>query len=161
MVPAVAEFLSTFEVECPIEQVFEWHRDTRNARDISPSWQRVVAVEGSFPLDEDDEVVLTVRPPFAPVGQRMRIRIAAVRRPVLIVDEMLKGPFASWRHEHCFRDMGGGRTRVTDHVVYRLPLGAERVLEPVVRRAMERMFAYRAERSRALLEADPVGSSGS
>ncbi len=156
MVPAVAEFLSTFEVARPIAEVFEWHRDTRNAPGISPPWQRLVAVDGSFPLDEGDEVVLTVRPPGAPFGRRLRIRIAVVRAPVLIVDEMLNGPFRSWRHEHCFRDLGEGRTRVTDHVVYRLPLGAERVLEPAVRRAMASMFAYRAERSRALLEARDV-----
>ena len=40
------------------------------------------------------------------------------------MDEMLRGPFPAWRHEHRFAELPDGRTRLTDHVEYRLPAGA-------------------------------------
>ena len=123
----MAEFRRSVEVDCPVDTVFEWHRDTRNAALISPPSLRVVEVEGTFPLNEGDEVSLLVRPRGLPAGQRLRIRIAQMRAPRLIVDEMLQGPFRRWHHEHAFRDLGGGRTRITDNIHYELPLHLEAI----------------------------------
>jgi len=136
-----------------VVDVFEWHRDTRNAALISPPSMRVVEVEGTFPLSEGDEVCLLVRPPGVPVGRRLRIRIAQMRAPRLIVDEMLQGPFRRWRHEHAFRDLGDGRTRVTDNIQYQLPLHLEALLEPLVRNRLEATFAFRHRRTAELLAA--------
>src|SRR4051812_23940633 len=151
----VLRFSASFDVACPIETVFEWHRDTRNAALISPPSLRVERVEGTFPLQEGDRVELVVRPRGSPFRQRWLVRIAEMRAPVLVLDEMEKGPFARWRHEHAFADLSGGRTRVTDTVTFALPLRIDRLAAPIVQRLMARTFAYRHRRSREILEALP------
>jgi uncharacterized protein len=151
----VLHFSASFDVACPIDAVFEWHRDTRNAALISPPSLRVERVEGSFPLEKGDRVRLVVRPRGSPLRQRWLVRIAEMRAPQLIVDEMEKGPFARWHHEHAFADLGDGRTRVTDTVAYALPLRIDRLAGPIVQRLMARTFTYRHRRSREVLEALP------
>jgi ligand-binding SRPBCC domain-containing protein len=141
----------SFEVARPVGEVFEWHRDTRNAALISPPSIRVVSVQGRFPLQRGDEVRLVVAPRGLPARQRWLIVIEELVEPELIVDRMLEGPFRSWRHEHLFEDLGGGRTRVIDRVEYRLP----RLLAwagPLAHREIARTFAHRHRRSRDLLE---------
>ena len=150
----MSSFERSIDIACPVERVFAFHVDTRNAAAISPPGQRVLSVEGDFPVQEGDEVRLTVRQLPLPVVQRWRVRISRIEPPTLVVDELLEGPFARFRHEHRFADLGDGRTRLTDHVEYALPLGvlgrlADRV---VVGRLIARTFAQRQEATRRLLE---------
>ena len=51
----------SFMIDAPIARVFAFHLDTRNAARISPPGQRVLSVEGTFPLRLDSEVRLRVR----------------------------------------------------------------------------------------------------
>jgi len=54
---------------------------------------------------------------------RMTSRITEFDPPHRFVDEMVRGPFASFRHEHLFEDHGDG-TRMTDVVAFRTRFGA-------------------------------------
>lgn len=142
-------------IDAPVEAVYEFHRDTRNAKTISHALQPVLDVEGEFPLDEGDEVVLKVLLLPLPVPQRWRVKVTRLERPTLVVDETLDGPFHSFVHQHRFEDLGGGRTRLTDHVEYALPLGPVGRLADalVVRRLMGPAFRHRQRRTKELLEA--------
>ena len=51
-------------------------------------------------------------------------RITEHERPQRFVDEMDRGVFAEFRHEHTFEPLRGGRTRMIDDLHYRVPLGA-------------------------------------
>ena len=48
-------------VRAPIDEVFSFHLDKRNAARISPRTLPVLDVRGSFPLAQGDEVELVVR----------------------------------------------------------------------------------------------------
>lgn len=48
--------------------------------------------------------------------------ITHVERLKLFVDEQKKGPYKLWRHEHHFREIGGG-VEMIDYVTYELPFG--------------------------------------
>ena len=79
-----------------------------------------------------------------------------------IVDVAERSPFALWRHEHLFRELGPDRSLLTDRVAYRLPGGragrlAERLL---VRRLLETTFAERQRRTREVLEGRAAVPSG-
>ena len=113
-------------IDAPIAEVFAFHLDTRNAARIAPPGQQVLSVEGTFPLRLDSEVRLRVRQLPSPWAQTWLVRVVQLEEPTLIVDEMLRGPFPAWRHEHRFAELPDGRTRLTDHVEYRLPAGALR-----------------------------------
>ncbi len=140
-------------IEAPIADVFAFHRDTRNAKRIGHWAQPILGVEGDFPLDEGDEVVLRVLVLPVPVPQRWRVRVRTLQEPSLLVDETLDGPFRTFVHEHRFTDLGDGRTLMTDHIEYELPFGALGRLADalVVRRLMRPTFAHRQRRTQELL----------
>lgn len=133
--------------------MFAFHLDTRNAARIAPAGQRVLSVEGTFPLGLGSEVRVRTRQLPLPWAQSWLVRIARLEEPTLIVDEMLSGPFAAWRHEHRFAELPGERTRLTDHVTYELPGGAlGRTADALgVRRLLLATFRSRQRRTQALL----------
>lgn len=141
-------------VRAPIGDVFAFHLDTRNAARISPRTMPVVAVRGSFPLTQGDEVEIVVRLWPTPLTQTWRVEAERIVEPTLVVDRMLQGPFPSWVHQHRFEDLGDGTTRLTDRVDYHLPLGSVGALADalVVRRMLARMFRFRHQRTQELLE---------
>jgi ligand-binding SRPBCC domain-containing protein len=87
-----------------------------------------------------------------PFAQTWLIRIAQLDEPTLIVDQMLRGPFAFWLHEHRFADLPEGRTRLTDHLTYALPAGPlGRIADSLLgKRLIARTFAERHARTQGL-----------
>lgn len=142
------------EIGAPVEDVFAFHLDTRNAALIAPAGTTILGVEGAFPVEAGSVVTMRVRRRPSPLATRWRVRIAEVRAPERVVDVAERSPFRAWRHEHLFAPAGEGRTLMTDRVTYRLPAGplgrlADRLF---LRRALEADFAERQRRTRALLE---------
>jgi ligand-binding SRPBCC domain-containing protein len=152
--PGMPLFERSCVVRAPLADVFAFHLDARNAAHISPPTMPVVAVRGSFPLAEGDELEIVVRLWPTPFLQTWRVEVERVVAPTLVVDRMLAGPFRSWVHQHRFEDLGDGTTRLTDHVDYHLPLGPLGSLADalVVRRVLERLFRHRQASTRAMLE---------
>lgn len=150
------------EIAAPVEDVFGFHVDTRNAAAISPRGTRVTDVAGRFPVMPGSLVTMRMRQWPSPVAATWRVRIEAVEPPHRIVDVAERSPFRAWRHEHLFQRLGPGRTLMTDRVTYRLPLGllgrlADRLL---VRRRIARALAERHRRTRELLEERARESAG-
>ena len=148
-------FERSVEIAAPVEDVFAFHLDTRNATTISPRGTHISHVTGRFPVMPGALVTMRMRQWPSPVGTTWRVRIDAVEPPHRIVDRAERSPFRSWRHEHLFQPLGPGRTLMTDRVEYRLPLGplgrlADRLL---VRRQLTHAFAERHRRTRALFAA--------
>lgn len=57
------------------------------------------------------------------VWQKLTTKITVYERPQFFVDEMLKGAFKRFRHEHYFQENGEGVTTITDVFDYQSPLG--------------------------------------
>lgn len=150
--PSVLE--RSVEIAAPLADVFEFHLDTRNAALISPAGTRVVDVEGTFPVEPGGLVTMRMRQRPVPLTVTWRVRIESVDPERRIVDVAERSPFAVWRHEHLFRELGDDRTLMTDRVTYRLPAGRlGRLVERlVVRRRLEDAFAERHRLTRELLE---------
>ena len=77
---------------------------------------------------------------------RMTSRITELEAPHWFVDEQVRGPFRTFRHEHAFVPDGDG-TLMIDHVVFESALGglgraAEAVIGPHLVRLIERRNAY-------------------
>jgi hypothetical protein len=130
----------------PVEEVFAFFSDARNLEVITPPWLGFR--------------ILTPRPIHMATGTKLRYRIGLhgiplrwtteIRRwdpPHRFVDVQLSGPYKLWHHTHRFETHEGG-TRITDVVRYRLPFGwIGRVVHALmVRRDVERIFAYRFQR---------------
>jgi ligand-binding SRPBCC domain-containing protein len=134
----------------PLEEVFAFFSDAGNLEELTPPWLRFE--------------ILTPRPIEMRVGAlidyRLRVRLLPLRwrseitvwdPPRRFVDEQVRGPYRRWRHEHVFRERDGG-TLVEDHVEYAV-LGGALVDRLLVRRDVEKIFAYRRERLADLMGA--------
>ena len=149
----------SIEIAAPIADAYAFHLDTRNAARIASKGQEFVSIEGEFPLVQGAEVVLRVRMKPLPGVQTWRVRITEAVEPVLVVDELIQGPFARFRHEHRFATTASGGTVLTDRIDWALPGGPlARIAEPVARRLMDRSFAERQQATKRILEADARGA---
>jgi ligand-binding SRPBCC domain-containing protein len=155
-VPKPSVIQSSIEIDVPVEKLFRFHLDTRNAPLISPPDTRILSVDGTFPVKDGSEVRLKVQQMPIPIPTVWLIRIEAVVRNQVIIDVALKGPFPSWRHEHRFEALGPNRTRLTDRVTYTLPGGpmGPIVDKMIIRRKLTKAFADRHRNTKILMERD-------
>jgi ligand-binding SRPBCC domain-containing protein len=135
------------------EHVFGFFADARNLEAITPPLLR-------FRVVEPEPVVMGAG---TRIRYRLRIRgvlvhwhtaITLWEPPHRFVDEQLDGPYALWHHTHTF-EADGDETIMRDVVRYRIGFGPLGALAHalVVRRDLERIFDYRAERVPQLLGA--------
>jgi ligand-binding SRPBCC domain-containing protein len=142
----------------PRAEVFAFFADPRNLEALTPSFLRFrIETTGAIPMVPG--TLIDYRLSLLGIPFRWRTRIDAFEPGVRFVDTQLRGPYRRWEHTHGFGDAPDGATRVTDRVVYELPLGllgdvAHAVL---VRRALRRIFDFRSERIEALLTSGAPG----
>ena len=82
--------------------------------------------------------------------------IVHVEEPRYFVDEQRIGPYRVWHHEHFFRALEDGGVEVRDLIHYVPPLGSLGGLlnALVIRRQLERIFAFRTQALKAIAPAD-------
>jgi hypothetical protein len=135
-------------VPAPLDEVFDFFSRAENLDFLTPPWLffRIVT---PTPVEMAKDLRLQYRIRLAGVPIRWTTRIASWDPPRGFVDEQERGPYALWEHGHRFEPEDGG-VRMLDRVRYALPLGPLGALAHilVVRRALEAIFDFRAERIR-------------
>jgi ligand-binding SRPBCC domain-containing protein len=130
------------------EELFPFYADARNLERITPPWLRFRIVTPA-PIAMQVGTLIDYRLRLHGVPLPWRSEITAWEPPRRFVDEQRRGPFRRWVHEHLLEDRDGG-TRVRDRVTYEPP-GGSVVDRLLVRRDLERIFAYRQDRLLELL----------
>jgi ligand-binding SRPBCC domain-containing protein len=149
---AAMHYVKVSRLAAPPEEVFRFHESPGALEHLVPPWETMRVVESSGSLSVGSRVVLAGR-----VGP-LPVRWVAVHTeydpPHLFADRQESGPFAYWYHRHRFLDDGHGGTILRDEVDCRPPLGmfGEWLSGWFIRRQLERMFAYRHETTRRLVE---------
>lgn len=151
--PAVcSHYVKESRINASPEVVFQFHESPEALRQLFPPWENMEVAESAGSLLPGSKVVLRGR-----VGL-LSIRWVAVHTdydpPRLFSDRQESGPFAWWYHRHRFLDDGEGGTILRDEVEYQAPLGLiGNVLGGwLIRWKLERMFAFRHETTRRLIE---------
>ena len=132
----------------PADKVYAWHVRPGALRRLLPAWEKVRA-EGSLGgIGEGERVALTV--PVGPLRVRWTAEHKDFREGESFQDVQVGGPFDAWEHTHRFESQGPAESLLEDRIRYRLPLGAagDRLGRGIVQRRLERMFAFRHERTR-------------
>ena len=84
-----------------------------------------------------------------PIGVRWQVRHVEYAQGERFVDEQVKGPFKSWRHEHVFTDGPGGTTIITDRVTWELPVSLPGSIDQaLVEMQLDGLFAFRERQLR-------------
>jgi len=137
------EFQRQVELPADAETAFRWHVRPGAFERLVPPWDRVELAGPAAPVERGARQEVSV--PVGPLRMPWRSEITAVEPGRGFKDVQLSGPFAAWEHAHTIEPAGAGRSMLTDHVRYELPLGAlgAAMAGGFVRRKLERMFAYR------------------
>ena len=108
-------------IQAPIERCFDLARSIAiHTESTSQTKERAVGgvMSGFIELGES----VTWEAIHFGVKQRLTARITEMERPHYFVDEMVRGAFQRFRHEHRFVS-GAGGTRMIDTFDYDAPLG--------------------------------------
>jgi ligand-binding SRPBCC domain-containing protein len=144
------------------EEVFPFFADARNLEAITPPLLRFRVVTPR-PLDVRAGTFLQYRLRVHGVPVTWHTIIQAWDPPHRFVDVQVRGPYALWHHTHTFTATGDHGTLMTDTVRYAIgfgPLG-ELAHRALVRRDVEAIFAFRAQRVPELLRGvGPVRGGG-
>jgi ligand-binding SRPBCC domain-containing protein len=136
------------------EEVFGFFADAHNLEALTPPLLRFRVVTPT-PITMGRGALIRYRLRVHGVPVSWLTEITAWEPPCRFVDEQITGPYALWRHTHSFEATGDGETLMRDVVRYRVgfgPLGAI-ANQLVVRRDVEAIFDFRAQRIPALLAA--------
>lgn len=150
--PRVIE--QSIEIDCPVERLFRFHRDTRNAPRVSPG-VTFESIDGEFPLTDGAVVTIVMRQRPIPFRMTWRFKVEAVVLDRAVIDVALDSPFAAWRHEHRFAPLGVDRCRLTDRITYVPPFGPVGAIgdKLFVNRMLRKTFAQRQILTKRIMEA--------
>jgi ligand-binding SRPBCC domain-containing protein len=149
----------TTPIAAPPERCFDLARNMDlHARSMAHTAERVVAGKRSGLLEPGEEVTFEGR--YFGLRWQFTVKITAFEPPRHFRDTMVRGPFASFVHEHVF-EAAGSHTVMTDRIAFRSPLGPLGwlvdgvVLSGYLRRVLARRFRMLRE------EAERAGRDGS
>jgi len=143
------------EVSAPQHRCFDLARSIDFHMDsMKHTGERAIAGTTTGLISLHDEVTWEARHVF--FRQRLTSRITAFDAPRSFTDEMVKGAFHSFRHEHHFDALSATTTRVTDTFTYRSPLGPLGHLADAlfVTRHMRSLLRNHQRNLKAALESD-------
>jgi ligand-binding SRPBCC domain-containing protein len=123
-------------------EVFSFFADVKNLDAITPPWLRFRTVTPA-PIEMRPGTLIDHKLRIRGIPVRWRSRITVWEPPARFVDEQVRGPYRFWRHEHIFEERDGG-TLVRDRVQYAVVFDLF-VHDLLVRRDVEKIFAYRTE----------------
>lgn len=134
------------------EEVFPFFAEARNLETLTPPWLRFEVLTPA-PITMRAGALIDYRLRVHGVPLRWRTEIAEWRPPERFVDVQLRGPYRLWHHTHTFEAREGG-TLCGDRVRY-WPRGGALINWLLVRRDVERIFAFRRRRLQELFRGGP------
>lgn len=84
--------------------------------------------------------------PLLNIPMKMQTTIREVQDGEYFTDDITKGPFKRWHHQHLFREIKGG-SEVVDQVEYELPFGmfSVGIDNLILSKQLEHMFRFRRQ----------------
>ena len=112
---------SIFHTSTPLaasaEMMFDFHSDPHNLTEVMPPTLTLVSLKTDGPAQEGRMIELHCRDWWV-IPMRWTCRWKKVQRPHLLVDEIVKGPFTLFVHEHRFDAQGRSNCIMHDTVTY-------------------------------------------
>jgi len=139
-------------INAPCETVFHFHDNVENLKKITPPEVDLKILYADDP-GKGQKVVLSVTQ-FGFLHLKWEVVITDYEPPFRMTDEQVKGPFQRWRQTRTFESLSANQTKLTDTVVYELPLHifSDFFFGPQVEQQVTEQFHYRQAKLKTLLE---------
>ncbi len=135
-------------IEKPRDEVFSYFSDAHNLAEITPPRLKLVVLTPR-PIEMEVGTLIDYRLKLRGIPIRWQSEITVWNPPHEFVDEQRKGPYRCWIHTHTFTETDEG-TIVGEEVEYGV-LGGQLVNKLLVRPDIEKIFGYRSDKLKELL----------
>ncbi|MGM0518752.1 MAG: SRPBCC family protein [Campylobacterota bacterium] len=137
-------------IKCSAEELFDFHLDSNNLKQITPSDIKIKLLTPDFVPKQD--AIMKVRSIKNFIPFTWEVKIDKIQRPNKLVDIALKSPFKYWEHQHLFIKHEN-YTELRDVVKYELPFGfIGGFLDPFIYNDLTKMFDFRHKVTKEILE---------
>jgi ligand-binding SRPBCC domain-containing protein len=142
-------FQTSTPLEASAETMFAFHSDPANLAVVMPPTLRLVSMKTDGPAREGGLIELHCRDWWI-IPMRWTCRWKTVRPPELLEDEIVKGPFMLFIHQHRFEAKGEKKCVMHDTITYQWGRSwwGRLVSETGVRIYLALLFKYRHYRTR-------------
>lgn len=138
-----------------LEDTFDFFSDAGNLEAITPPELRF-SIKTPLPIEMRQGALIEYELSLYGVPFSWLTEISVWEPGVRFIDHQIAGPFKVWHHEHCFESLGENKTRIRDQVRYVLPLEPfSRIVHPLVRTNLDRIFSYRTDKVREIMDGGP------
>ena len=136
-------FSRTLDLPVSAAEAFAWHERQGAFERLVPPWEQVKLLSHTGGIQNGARVEIMAV--IWPLAMRWIAEHCDYQAGRQFRDVALSGPFAHWDHTHLFEPTGPESSRLEDLVEYALPGGLLGRLAGgrLVRRKLDRMFAYR------------------
>ena len=131
---------------------FAWHEKPGAFQRLSPPWKSINVLEQRGTIHDGDELLLRIK--VGPVKINWLARHQNFQAGKQFEDVQVRGPFASWIHNHRFESTNGNSCRLHDQIEYRFPVGKIGAFLAGKRfsHQMKALFEYRHRQTKEDLE---------
>ncbi len=138
------------------EALFDFHADPHNLTKVMPPTLTLVSLKTEGPAQAGRLIELHCRDWWV-IPLHWTCRWKTVQRPHLLVDEIVKGPFVRFEHEHRFDPQGPDQCLMHDTVTYQWGRSwwGQLISETAVRLYLTVLFKYRHYRTRTWAAQQP------
>lgn len=144
------QYRHTFTVQATLAEVASFHAKSHSMGAITPPPIVVRINQAPESLNDGDEMDFTLWLLFIPIRWRARIQDVT---PNGFADKQIRGPFASWQHNHIFTPRDDRLTEIRDEVEATLSTHPVKWLVGAgMWLSMPLLFSFRAWKTRRLLQ---------
>lgn len=145
-------FVKESVINASAQTVFAFHEAPDAFERLQPPWQTTRVLQPPRSLEVGTRVILQIK--AGPFWQTIVAEHVAYEPGKMFADRMVKGPFASWLHQHIISPRGENQCVLTDDIEYELPFGVlgRAFGAGFARRNLERLFEFRHEVTRGACE---------
>lgn len=137
-------------ISCSIDDLFSFHLDSNNIKEITPKDTKVELLNKDFKAKEGEVLNIKTTKFFVPTF--WSVEISLIKEPNMLVDTAIKSPFNFWRHSHIFTQKGDV-CELKDVVEYELPFGfLGNIFSSFIENQLENMFDYRHIQTKKILQ---------
>ncbi len=141
----------TQHVEISMEEAWDFFSNPANLAIITPNEMDFSIIDKVPEFIYEGMLVRYKVSPFKGFRLNWTSEITEIKHHQYFIDEQIEGPYKYWHHEHHFKKTKTG-VELRDILYYKIPLGPLGKLfhEPVVRKKLNAIFAYRQRKIEAL-----------